>query len=75
MTTEVALEGVKKDVEYIRERMDDFVQAYEKIDKRIKNLEDWKLVFVTKFSVYSAVALVIGSFMAQLALKYLSRLI
>jgi len=66
---------MKKDIEYIRLRMDDFVSAHEIMNKRIKALEDWKLVFVAKFSVYAMIALTIGSFGAQLFLKYLGNFI
>ena len=40
---------------------------------RIRALEDWKLVFVAKYSVYSAIALFLGSLVAQLAIHFLSK--
>lgn len=75
MEIEVALEGIKKDVEYMRERMDEFVRAHEKLDERVTKLENWKLVFVAKFAAYSTIGLVVGSFSAQLLLKFLSKYI
>lgn len=44
-------------------------------ENRIKALEFWKVGFVAKFSAYSAVALFIGSFLAQVILKYADKLI
>jgi len=73
MEADVALEGIKKDIQYIRERMDSFMDLHRDTEKRLKTLEDWKLVFVTKFTTYATLALVAGSFIGQLALKYLER--
>jgi hypothetical protein len=39
---------------------------------RLKALEEWKLVFVAKYSTYSAIALFLGSLVAQLALHLLT---
>lgn len=44
-------------------------------ESRIKSLEFWKVGFVAKFSAYSAVALFIGSFFAQIVLKYADKFI
>ena len=41
--------------------------------RRLRVLEDWKLVFVAKYSVYSAIALFLGSLMAQIAMQSLSK--
>lgn len=38
-------------------------------EKRLRTLEDWKLTFVTKFSIYSAIALFFGSALATLAVN------
>ena len=45
------------------------------IEGRVKTLEFWKVGFVAKFSVYTAVALFTGSMIAQLLIKYLSKFI
>jgi hypothetical protein len=42
---------------------------------RIRVLEDWKLVFVAKFSVYSAIALFLGSVIAQVAMQLIGKYI
>jgi hypothetical protein len=42
---------------------------------RIRVLEDWKLVFVAKYSAYSAVALFLGSLVAQVGMQLLSKYI
>ena len=46
-----------------------------KHEERLKILEDWKLVFVTKFSIYSAIALFLGSLLGTLLIEYLSKFI
>ena len=40
-------------------------------ESRIKGLEFWKVGFVAKFSAYSAVALFLGSFLANFAIRFL----
>jgi len=70
---DIAVEGVKKDVEYIRERIDEHLLAHKTIDERVRKLEDWKLIFVAKFTTYSTFALVIGSFSAQLLIKLITK--
>jgi len=70
---DIAVEGVKKDVEYIRERIDEHLLAHRDMDERVRKLEDWKLIFVAKFTTYSTIALIIGSFVAQLVIKFLAR--
>jgi len=75
------------DVEVIMERLNNFIEANkeehreikcsldkmaEDHEKRIKNLEDWKLVFVAKFTTWTAVALFFGSLVGNLLIKYIS---
>lgn len=55
--------GLKKD-------MEDNFEAHE---KRIRKLEDWRLTFVAKFSVYSAIALTIGSLAGTLIIHWLGK--
>lgn len=43
------------------------------LDARIRQLENWKIAFVAKFSVYSAIALFMGSVMSQLAIWILTK--
>lgn len=54
------------------EKIDTMMDGFE---VRVRALEDWKLVFVAKFTVYSAIALFLGSIVAQIGmtilLKYL----
>jgi len=42
-------------------------------EKRIRSLEDWKLQFVAKFSVYASIGVFLGTLAAQLVIKYLPR--
>ncbi len=51
----------------MREKHDDF-------GKRIRLLEDWKLVFVTKFSTYVAISLFLGSIVSQVLITYFKSL-
>lgn len=46
-----------------------------KLSDRVRELEDWKLQFVAKFTVYSSLALVLGSIIAQVLLKLLGKYI
>ena len=41
--------------------------------RRLRVLEDWKLVFVAKYSAYSAIALFLGSLVAQIAMQLVSK--
>lgn len=42
--------------------------------KEIRQLQDWRLVFVTKFTVYSTMALFIGTIISQLLIKWADKL-
>jgi len=44
-------------------------------EERIRQLEDWKLIFVAKYSVYSAIALFVGSMVATLLINLVGRYI
>lgn len=70
------------DIHYIKEKMDDWGQTFKTHtdevrvqlglhDERIRTLENWKLVFVTKFTVYSTIALFLGSALSQVLVRYL----
>jgi hypothetical protein len=44
-------------------------------ESRLRALEDWKLVFVAKYSVYSAIALFLGSIIAQIGFQLITKYI
>jgi hypothetical protein len=50
-------------------------QYYDDHELRIRKIEDWKLMFVAKFSVYSAIALMAGSLMATILLNFIGKYI
>lgn len=49
--------------------------GYDDHEHRIRKLEDWKLVFVAKYSIYSAIALVIGSLLGTFIINVISKYI
>ena len=59
----------KADHEAIRKMIAEISKDHE---KRLVKLENWKLVFVAKFSVYSAIALFAGSMLSTLLINWLS---
>jgi hypothetical protein len=54
---------------------DSIGKILESHEKRIRNIEDWKLQFVAKFSVYASIALFLGTLCSQLLIKYFDRFI
>ena len=63
----------------VREQLYEIKTSVDKMkgdfEVRIRSLEDWRLKFVAKFSVYSAIALALGSFAAQILIKFLGKII
>lgn len=49
-------------------------KVLESHERRIRNIEDWKLQFVAKFSVYASIALFLGTMVSQLLVKYFDKL-
>lgn len=43
----------------------------DKIESRLRTLEDWKLSFMTKLTIYSAVAIFLGSIISQVGISIL----
>jgi hypothetical protein len=56
----------------LQKTMDD---NHEDHEKRIRKLEDWKLVFTAKLSVYVTVAVTIGSLLGTLIIHWISKFI
>lgn len=54
---------------------EEFKSYQQSIETRLRALEDWKLTFVARFSVYASIALFLGSFLAQLLIKYIANLL
>ncbi len=50
-------------------------ESLAKIDGRVRVLEDWRLVFVAKYTTYSAVALFLGSIISTIAYQFLAKYI
>lgn len=63
------IDGIKTVVDEIREDQKDWKK---RIEDRLRSLEDWRLVFVAKFSVYSALALFLGSAVAQIMIYFIT---
>ena len=72
---ETVIEGMRKDISYMREKMDEFVSDHHAMDARIRKLEDWKLQFVAEFTAYTTIALFVGSFLAQIVLSWVGKYI
>lgn len=52
----------------IKLQIEDITQDHE---KRIRDLENWKLVFVAKFSVYASLGVFMGTLAGQLIVKFI----
>jgi len=52
-----------------------FADAHKNHEERIRAIEDWKLVFVAKYTVYSAIALFLGSTLATIGMQIISNLL
>lgn len=67
----VSLDNIKENLlrlEKIVEKHIEYEDAkFNKLEDRVGNIENWKIAFVAKFSVYSSIALFLGTFAAQLA--------
>jgi len=50
-------------------------ESHKDFETRIRKMEDWKIQFVAKFTVYSALALFIGSFLSQLFINLIEKII
>jgi len=61
----------KEEHQSIRKRMQDQADDHE---DRIRKLEDWRLVFVTRFSVYSALGVMAGTFAATILINWIGKL-
>ena len=58
-------DGIREELQFTKEEH----------EKRLRLIEDWKLVFVTKFSTYATIALIIGSFAGTIINKFISKYI
>lgn len=73
-TNEIILERLNNFIErnsedhsIIKETLERQNEEYKELMGRVKILEEWKLVFVAKYSVYSGIALFFGSVIATIA--------
>lgn len=68
------VENLAKSFEKFEEKIDTYISQTE---ARLRSLEDFKLTFVVKFSVYSSIALFSGSVVSTIAIhlvtNYLSK--
>jgi mannose/fructose/N-acetylgalactosamine-specific phosphotransferase system component IIC len=60
---------IKVFITSIAERQDKLIEDHE---NRLKGLEFWKVGFVAKFGVYSAVAVFFGSLIGTLAVNWIT---
>jgi hypothetical protein len=80
--TQVIVERINNLKEFFKEEFEKNSVEHKKMEDmivgnemRIRALEDWKLVFVAKYSVYSAVALFFGSLVATLGMNMIRDLV
>ena len=66
--TEIILERIENLKTDIHDLSCKFQEHKKYTEERLRALEDWRLIFVAKFSVYSAFAIFIGTIVAQLGL-------
>ncbi len=75
---------MQQDVEYIKSSLDKMSgkftssmkeqrKEFSVLEDRIKVIEDWKLIFATKLTVYSTFALFIGTIISQLGCQLISK--
>jgi len=53
----------------IRESLAEQASENKELKIRVRSLEDWRLVFVAKYSVYSAIALFLGSLLSTVGIN------
>ena len=73
----VNLDSIKENLlrlEKIVEKHIEYEDAkFNKLEDRVGNIENWKIAFVAKFSVYSSIALFLGTLASQLAIWAITR--
>ena len=69
--TDIILERIENIKTDIQDLSCKFQEHKKYTEERLRALEDWRLVFVAKFSVYSALAIFCGTVVAQLGLGLL----
>lgn len=65
---QVELGQLKHNLKNIRTLINHSNEDYE---TRLRKLEDWKLVFVAKYTVYSSLALFLGSTLSTIAITFI----
>jgi hypothetical protein len=72
----IEIKNLKDSFERLEMKIDEHIQKTdvkdEKFESRLRNIEDWKLKFVSKLTVYSAIALFCGTIFSQVAIKLLT---
>ncbi len=66
---------LKEMVTALKEHQVDMKEYMDKTEPRIRSLEDFQIRFVAKFSVWSAIAITVGSVVGQLALSLLNNIV
>jgi len=62
----------KNEHDKMKQKLD---ESYREHELRIRNIEDWKLVFVAKYTTYSAIALFLGSIISTIAYQIINKYI
>ena len=85
MSEEVIIERIDNLKEFFKEEFDNnksehktmrvnMEEMHEDHEKRLRKLEDWKLVFVAKFSIITAIALTVGSLVGTVLINWFGKL-
>jgi len=56
--------------ESLQDEISDIKNTVGLVKKDVREIQDWRLIFVTKFTVYSTLALFIGTIISQLLIKW-----
>lgn len=64
---------LEKHVDIHVKKIEDVQSEIKAVVKRIDDFERWKIAFVAKFSVYSSLAIFVGTFAAQIAISFLTK--
>lgn len=75
--TDVNIKYIREDIQRIEKMIEEHIKTHvvrlEKLEDRINNIEKWKIAFVAKFSVYSSIAIFLGTLIAQTAISLLTK--
>lgn len=73
ITNEVLFTEIKNLKENFEDFKDNVCDDVKTLKSDVKNLTEWKIGFVAKFSVYSSIAIFLGSLVGTLLIKYIDK--